>query len=119
MATFGDSLRGYAHPTFKRDEFVCRYCGLDGKVWPNWLYLSWDHLLPPGHLRRNDANYIVAACRFCNEAANRTKYSLEHASGELKSPDELVMQKLPVVQAVREQYRQFWEAEVRAKSADL
>jgi hypothetical protein len=35
VAKFGDALRGYAHLVVKRDGFVCRYCGLDGKVWPN------------------------------------------------------------------------------------
>ncbi len=103
-----DALRGYAHNVLKRDAFSCRYCGLDGRVWPNWLYLSWDHLLPVGHLHLNDPDYIVAACRFCNEACNRRIWPVDG-----KTPEELVEQKRPFVLAVREQYRKFWEVEVR------
>ena len=43
---------------------------------PNWLYLSLDHLLPPGHPNRNDPNFQVTACRFCNEARNRNIYEV-------------------------------------------
>jgi hypothetical protein len=107
VPSYTDALRGYAHTVLKRDGFTCRYCGLDGTIWPNWLYLSWDHLLPVGHPLRNDPICIVAACRFCNEASNRTKWSVEG-----KSADELVAQKKPIVLAVREQYRAFWLAEV-------
>ena len=31
MPTFTDSLRGYAFPIHQRDDFICRYCSLDGK----------------------------------------------------------------------------------------
>ena len=110
MPGYTDALRGYAHDVLKRDRFTCRYCGLDGTIWPNWLYLSWDHLLPVGHAERNDPNYVVAACRFCNEASNRTKWDVAG-----KSPDELVAQKKPIVLAVREQYRAFWLAEVQSR----
>lgn len=68
------------------------------------------HLLPVGHPDRHDPAFIVAACRFCNEASNRTKWDVER-----KSPEELVAQKLPVVLAVRERYKEFWEAEVRPR----
>ncbi len=108
MATFNDALRGYAHKTLKRDDFVCRYCGLDGRIWPNWLYLSWDHLLPKGHERRDDPHYIVAACRFCNEAHNRTVWDFEN-----KTPEQLAAQKKEPVLTRREEYRQFWENEVK------
>ena len=40
MAKFDDSLSGYSFDVHGRDRFVCVYCGLDGKVWPNWLYLT-------------------------------------------------------------------------------
>jgi len=106
-AKFGDALRGYAHTILKRDGFRCRYCGLDGTVWPNWLYLSWDHLLPLGHPQRDNPDYIVAACRFCNEAHNRTRLDVEG-----KTPDELVEQKKPLVLTKRKEYKAFWEAEV-------
>jgi hypothetical protein len=72
MPGFTDALRGYAHPTHRRDGFRCRYCGLDGtSSFGSWLSLSWDHLLPKNDSRRNDTDYIVTACMFCNVADNR------------------------------------------------
>jgi len=108
MAKYIDALRGYAHEVLKRDNFVCRYCGLDGKQWPNWLHLSVDHLLPPGHPQREDPQYKVAACRFCNEARNRTRRLVEG-----KTPDQLVEAKKPDVLAAREEYKRFWEENVK------
>lgn len=107
-AKFNDALRGYAHAVLKRDGYVCRYCGLDGTQRPNWLYLSWDHLLPKGHPERKNPTFIVAACRFCNEVHNRTIWEVEG-----KSPDELVALKKPFVLAKRAEYRKFWEKEVK------
>ena len=110
MAQFADSLRGYAYPTHKRDGFVCVYCGLDGKLWPNWLYLSWDHLLPEGHPNRDNPDYIVTACRFCNELCNRIVFDVEG-----KTPVELMEQKKPIVLEARHKYRIFWEEHVEPR----
>lgn len=103
-----ESLRGYAHAVLKRDGFICRYCGLDGAQWPNWLYLSWDHLLPVGHSQRNNPDFIVAACRFCNESCNRTVFPVEG-----KTPEELVEQKKFYVLKKRAEYKLFFDAEVK------
>jgi hypothetical protein len=108
MTKFSDALRGYAHALLKRDGYICRYCEMDGKVWPNWLYLSWDHLLPVGHPQRDDPDYIVAAFRFCNECCNRTLWETDG-----KTPQQLVQQKRSMVLARREEYRRFWEQEVK------
>jgi hypothetical protein len=106
--TYGDALRGYAHAVLKRDGFCCCYCGLDGKAsFDNWLHLSWDHLLPKGHPQRDTPDYIVAACRFCNEAYNREVWDVEG-----KSPAELIAQKRGFVLAKRNEYRHFWEQKV-------
>ena len=110
MPAFIDSLRGYAFDVLKRDNFVCRYCGLDGKVWPNWLYFSWDHLLPPSHPERDNPTFIVAACTFCNTLHNRTVFEVDG-----KSPDELVEQKRPRVLERRAEYQRFWEEHVRGE----
>ena len=70
--TFSDSLRGYAFSIHERDNFKCRYCGLDGsESFDNWLSLSWDHLLPKLHPNRDNHEYIVTACMFCNTADNQ------------------------------------------------
>jgi hypothetical protein len=108
MPTYTDSLRGYAAAILKRDGYVCTYCGLDGKVWPNWLYFSWDHLLPPGNPQRDNPDYIVACCTFCNTLHNRTKFAVEG-----KTPSQLIEQKRPLVMTRRSEYEVYWRAHVR------
>jgi hypothetical protein len=116
VASFTDSLRGYASPTHQRDHFICRYCGADGtKCFATWLTLSWDHLLPKGHPQRNNRKYIVTACNFCNTADNRY-FDLAVRRGvtfDGLTPDQLVAQRLPYVQATRQNYQTFWEANVK------
>jgi 5-methylcytosine-specific restriction endonuclease McrA len=106
--TFNDALRGYAHPVLQRDGFRCVYCGLDGtEDLSNWLHLSWDHLLPKGHPDRDELRFIVAACRFCNEAHNRTRFDVDG-----KTPDEIVALKKEAVLGRRAEYQEFWQAKV-------
>ena len=117
MPSYTDALRGYGHRTHERDGFRCRYCGLDGSTWPNWLSLSIDHLLPKGHPLRDDEDYIVTACMFCNTADN---HFFEHAAKRRlqfddMTPEQLVDQRRPYVQKVRDQYREFWESNVHRR----
>jgi hypothetical protein len=116
MPGFTDALRGYAFPVHKRDNFKCRYCGLDGTAsFANWLSLSWDHLLPRGHPERDNLEYIVTACMFCNTADNRyfdnaLKRGLQFNG---LTPDELVAQRLSYVERTRDRYEEFWRQNVR------
>jgi hypothetical protein len=72
MSSYTDSLRGDSSEIHKHNNYLCRYCGVDGtKSFDIWLTLSSDHLLPKGHPKRNDPNYIVTACNFCNTADQR------------------------------------------------
>jgi hypothetical protein len=115
MPTYSDALRGYAFAILKRDGFRCRYCGLDGTAsFSNWLALSWDHLLPKGHPKRDDPEFIVAACFFCNVADNRyfDNALKRNLSFDGKSQRELVEQRLPFVERTRREYRAFWEQNV-------
>ena len=115
MAKYPDSLRGYAFKVHERDGFICRYCGADGnKSFDTWLTLSWDHLLPKGHPDRDDFNFIVTACNFCNTANNRyfEKAKKEGLKFDGMTPDELVAQRLPCVMKTRDKYRDFWEKNV-------
>jgi len=119
MPSYTDSLRGYAFPIHQRDQFRCKYCGLDGtQSFENWLSLTWDHLLPKGHPDRNNPNFIVTACAFCNTADN--KYFVQAEKRGLRfdgmAPDQLVAQRLPYVQQTRRSYREFWTQNV-AKNA--
>src|SRR5260221_7462546 len=115
MSSFTDSLRGYGFQIHRRDNFKCRYCGADGtKSFETWLTLSCDHLLPKGHPNRENRDYIVTACMFCNTADNH--YFEQAIKRGLNfdglTPDELVEQRLRFVQDVRQKYRTFWEANV-------
>lgn len=113
---FDDALRGYAYAVLKRDGFRCRYCGLDGSTsFDSWLALSWDHLLPKGHRNRDNEDFIVAACNFCNTADNRYLEKLL-ACGfdfDVRSPEELVELRWSSVERTRKAYRQFWDDKVR------
>lgn len=112
MAKFGDSLRGYGHPIFKRDGFRCQYCGWEGSKWPDWTFLSVDHLLPPRHPDREQPEFKVTACFFCNTLANRAVFDVEG-----KTPAQLLVQKRPVVLARREDYHVFWTEHVEPATA--
>ena len=112
---YDDALRGYAFYVLQRDGFKCRYCGFDGKEsFANWVLLSRDHLLPVGHSNRDDDRYIVAACRFCNEAHNRTKFDVQG-----KTPDEIVEIKREAILERRGEYEEFWREKVRGWGSDM
>ena len=116
MPGFTDALRGYAFPVHQRDGFKCRYCGLDGTLsFGAWLSLSWDHLLPKDNPNRNDVDFIVTACMFCNTADNRY-FEQAIKRGlifEGKTPDELVEQRLSYVLKTRSSYEAFWSEHVK------
>jgi HNH endonuclease len=116
MPTFTDSLRGYGRKIYERDNYICRYCGLDGRQsFDTWLSFSVDHLLPKGHPNRDNPEYMVTACNFCNTADNRYFDLAEKRSliFDGLTPDELVKQRLAYVQKTRQEYRKFWESNVR------
>jgi hypothetical protein len=116
MARFTDALRKYGFQIHKRDNFKCRYCGLDGTLsFANWL--SWDHLLPKGHPQRDNLDYIVTARKLCNTADNRY-FDLAAKRGlrfDGLTQDTLVTQRLHYIQLTRTSYRAFRDAEVRPK----
>ena len=111
MSKHTDSLRGYAFEIMKRDGFTCRYCGLNGtQNYDAWLSMSWDHLLPKGHPERDNPEYIVAACNFCNTADNRyfDNAANRGISFDGLSQSQLVEQRKTYVEATREKYNEFW-----------
>lgn len=112
----GESLRGYAYEIHKRDNFRCVYCGVDGKEsFDVWLTLTVDHLLPKGHPHRDDADYVVTACAFCNVAENRyfDKAQKLGLTFDKRTRDELVEQRRKFVLDRREEFRAFWERDVK------
>src|SRR6201982_319616 len=51
----------------ERDQFCCRYCGLDGKAsFENALVMSVDFVMPRARKGKKDAANLVACCRPCN-----------------------------------------------------
>ena len=115
MSKYTDSLRGYAFEIMKRDGFTCRYCGLNGtRDYDAWLSMSWDHLLPKGHPERDNPEYIVAACNFCNTADNRyfDNAAKRGISFDALSQTQLVEQRKAYVEATRAKYHEFWIANV-------
>ena len=116
MPSYTDALRGYGFPVHRRDQFRCQYCGWNCSKWPDWLSLSVDHLLPKGHALRDNEDYIVTACMFCNTADNRYFSHAERRGLRFDgmTPQELVEQRRPYVERVRQEYRGFWEDNVRA-----
>jgi hypothetical protein len=117
LPSYGDALRGYAFEVHRREGFRCRYCDLDGTAsFAAWLSLSWDHLLPKGNPNRDNPDYIVAACMFCNTADNRYFDQVVARGLTLDglSPEQLVEQRLPFVQRTRDSYQAFWLEHVRS-----
>jgi hypothetical protein len=115
MPGFTDALRGYALATHKRDGWKCVYCGLDGREsFGAWLSLSWEHLLPKGHPRRDHQDFIVTSCMFCNVCDNRYFDRAKERGVVLdgKTPQELIDQRRPYVVKTRDAYRAFWETNV-------
>ena len=118
MTKFSDSLRGYAYKILARDGYKCCYCGLDGsKSFESWLSLSWDHLLPKDHPDRDNPDFIVTACNFCNTADNRyfDQAKKRNLQFDNLTREELIAQRLPYVMKTRQNYREFWDEHVASK----
>src|SRR5258707_9192073 len=61
---------------FERDNFRCRYCGLDGKAdFENWLILTVDYLYPRTHGGRKHGDNLVTACQPCNVIKGTRKFA--------------------------------------------
>lgn len=110
------SLQDYGHKVHIQHNFVCQYCGLDGKKsFENWLTLTVDHLLPKGHPKRNDIEFMVTACSFCNVADNH--YFEREENQDIRTQDlsrtELIKRRKEVIHKVRQEHKEFWDKNVR------
>jgi 5-methylcytosine-specific restriction endonuclease McrA len=82
----------------ERDQYTCRYCGLDGKAsFENALVMSVDFIVPRARKGKKDPANLVACCRPCNTIKGTRVY---------KNFDEAKK----YVLAKREAMRQSWEA---------
>lgn len=51
----------------ERDDYVCRYCGLDGRVsFENALMMRVDFIMPRAHKGKKEPGNLVACCTPCN-----------------------------------------------------
>ena len=66
---------------FERDQYRCRYCGLDGKAsFENWLGMTVDFLHPRKRGGRKHHENLVTACQPCNTIKGSKKFkSFEEA----------------------------------------
>jgi 5-methylcytosine-specific restriction endonuclease McrA len=82
----------------ERDEFCCKYCGLDGRAsFENALIMSVDFVVPRAHKGKKDPANLVACCRPCNMIKGKRVYkNFEDAK--------------KYVLARREEMRQAWES---------
>jgi 5-methylcytosine-specific restriction endonuclease McrA len=82
----------------ERDQFRCRYCGLDGKTsFENALVMSVDFVVPRARKGKKDPSNLVACCRPCNMIKGTRMYnSFEDAK--------------KYVLAQRDEIRRAWEA---------
>jgi 5-methylcytosine-specific restriction endonuclease McrA len=92
----------------ERDDYVCRYCGLDGRAsFENALVMRVDFVVPRARRGKKDPSNLVACCSPCNTIKGTRIYdSLDKAKAD--------------VLARREELRRVWQlktARPTAKSA--
>jgi 5-methylcytosine-specific restriction endonuclease McrA len=92
----------------ERDDYVCRYCGLDGRAsFENALVMRVDFVVPRAHKGKKNPSNLVACCTPCNTIKGTRVYA---SFNEAKS----------YVLARREELRKGWQdktARPKAKSA--
>ena len=92
----------------ERDQYCCRYCGLDGKAsFENALVMAVDFVVPRAHKGKKDPSNLVACCRPCNMIKGTKVYK------NFDDAKKYVLEQ-------REKMRQSWEAkrsQPRTKSA--
>ena len=82
----------------ERDNYCCRYCGLDGRAsFENALVMGVDFVQPRARKGKKDPNNLVACCRPCNIIKGKRVYrSFDDAQ--------------KYVLARREELRKTWES---------
>jgi 5-methylcytosine-specific restriction endonuclease McrA len=91
----------------ERDQYRCRYCGLDGNAnFENALAMSVDFVMPRARKGKKDPDNLVACCRTCNTIKGKRVY---------KSLDEAKA----YVMARRGELKKTWEARSARPAAKL
>jgi 5-methylcytosine-specific restriction endonuclease McrA len=59
-----------------RDNYVCRYCGLDGRAsFENALVMRVDFVIPRAHKGKKIPDNLVACCTACNTIKGTHRYA--------------------------------------------
>src|SRR5690242_6875174 len=83
----------------ERDQYRCRYCGLDGMAnFENFLVMTVDFVHPRAHKGKKSQENLVTACRPCNVIKGRKVFSS-------------VAEAAAYVQGRREELRKEWESQ--------
>jgi len=94
-----------ALPILERDDYCCRYCGLDGRAsFENALMMTVDFVVPRAKKGKKTADNLVACCKPCNTIKGTRVYS---GIDEART----------YVQATREKLREAWEAKTARPKA--
>jgi len=89
----------------ERDDYVCRYCGLDGRAsFENALVMRVDFVVPRARKGKKDPSNLVACCSPCNTIKGTRVY---------KSFDEAKADVL----ARREELRKVWQTKTARQMA--
>ncbi|OLC98586.1 MAG: hypothetical protein DMG35_11835 [Acidobacteria bacterium] len=84
----------------ERDDYVCRYCGLDGRAsFENALVMRVDFVVPRARKGKKDPSNLVACCTPCNTIKGTRVYA---SFDEAKA----------FVLGQREQLRKSWESKI-------
>ncbi len=76
----------------ERDDYVCRYCGLDGRAsFENALVMRVDFVVPRAHKGKKNPENLVACCTPCNTIKGTKVYASFEAAKSyvLKQREEL------------------------------
>ncbi len=75
--------REEAMKVFKRDNFKCQYCGLDGlHRFEDWLILTLDHIHPHARGGTRTMENLVTACQPCNIIKGKRVFPSREAAKE-------------------------------------
>jgi 5-methylcytosine-specific restriction endonuclease McrA len=107
MKGYSDSLRGYGSKTHEKNNFICQYCGYDGRDFPNWLQLSVDHIVPYSQGGLHDSANLITVCHACNSITSRMNFP----KGTAKK--EIIAAKKKRVKERQEEYFDFWKTHVK------
>lgn len=106
MKGFNDSLRGYGHKTHKKNNFICKYCGYNGRAFPNWLQLTVDHIVPYSQGGKHGVTNLVTVCHACNSITSRMSFP------KGTSKKEIIEAKKERVKERQSEYFAFWKTHV-------